>query len=551
MIRASQEFIEKLYSDSHDYSVYLYFYRSLDEALDGSIAPFATVTEEELKEGGIIIESTACSEDEFPIGKCIMRKLTLNLIGDIRILDPEWRLIDFTGTWVTVNFFSEPGYEFFGRFMIDSQDYDGDDLVLVGYDTVSLLDAPFTGVTAPTNAYSLLRAIEPMVGWTSQEELFIIGDVDEQDFRSVTYSFVPKSGEMTCREVVEYVLQTLGCNLHEYVHRNYPHNTGFVIDFPQLSTIAGETPTDEYTAQQHNYDLFRYIYSLDLSRQDIEISGATVVYNDPTAADLVNTVTVSQTTPTSPNFKIRIEGNPLISTAAEATACANRVSGYYALTKYRKANFTHVEDPRIVAGDMGKVLGRDGEYHDIILAHTKYQIQNKQRSYCGAPDTHRNKVQGYSTRTSTVNEAYNYSKVHSDANATSIAKLQTGLANVGDRRIAVLSASVSVPHSTPTDVLTLALPPGKWLVLAAVNAVGGASGTGGTYRRVQLGTSAASGNMGYVQAASPTAGNTCLQITNFTTPTSPITVHLSYVQGSGGNITVNATTTWITAIRFQ
>ena len=548
MIRASQELVEKIYSDSFDYNIEFFFYHTLEDTFNSSTTPFLAMDKQFIKEGGIIIESTVCSEDEFPIGKCRMRKLTLNMIGDWR--DSEWQLIDFVGSWVMVHFGRQVD-GFFGRFMIDSQEYDGDDLVLVGYDPFCLLDAPFTGVAAPTNAYDLLRAIEQMVGWTGQEGLFIISESEEQDLRSVTYSSVPQGGDMTCREVVEYVLQTLGCNLYEYVSSYYKEQTGFITDYPQLSTISSITPTDEYTAEVDNYDLFRYVYSLDISHQDIEVSGVTVVYNDPSAVQLVNTVT-RDITPQStlPNFKIRIEGNPLISTSAEATACANRVLGYYGGTKYRKANFTHLEDPRLIAGDMGKILD-DGEYHDIILAHTKYQIQNRQQSYCGAPDTHRNKTQGYSTRTSTVNEAYNYSKVHSDANATNIAKLQTGLANVGARLTTSLSAAVSVPHSTATDLLSLTLPTGRWLVIGAVNAVGGASGSGGTYRRIILGTSAGAANWGYVQAASPTAGNTCIQIVNFAILNSPTTVHLGYVQGSGGNITVNASTTWLTAIRFQ
>lgn len=110
-----------------------------------------------------------------------------------------------------------------------------------------------------------------------------------------------------------------------------------------------------------------------------------------------------------------------------------------------------------------------------------------------------------------------------------------------------LSAAVSVPSGTATNLVSITLPTGMWVVVGAINYLGNSNG----YRTAQLGTAAASSNMGMVELPAAQSANTRLQITAIASVTAASqTIYLNTQQNSGSAINVNASTTYITAVQI-
>ena len=414
MITASQGLIEAIYNDSiRNYDISVTIYERGTPKSENPPTPIVTITNDGIWQNGVVIESSASGENEVTIGKCIVRKLALTLVRTATIDG-----IDFVNKWLNISMGYNGTMTDFGWFKVDEQAEDDLTLTLTCYDSLCRLDARFSGVTYPITAYDLLSSIPTMIGWGESTDLFILTSEQETEFRGTTLPFVPADEDLTCREIMEYLLQIMGYNMNA-VGMHYRFST---LDF---GIVDGVTPTDEYTAQTNGYNLFRYLFSLSIDRQDIQISGVEVVYNDPSAPTLVNEEYnyIPEVFNPIPYFTYRVENNPLVTPDNAGYVRAALFSKYGGII-YRKASFTHIEDPRIEAGDIGLLIDRNGDYHPIVVSHTRFQIQNRQTSYCGANPPFRSNARGYSQKTRTVKEAYYLSKVHSDANASSIAELQ-------------------------------------------------------------------------------------------------------------------------------
>lgn len=424
MINATRSLVEAIYNDDiRDYGILI----SVRKTPDTATADY-TFTNPDIKSGGLIIESTASGEDEFPLGKCIMRKLTVTILNA-----SAYDGYNFVKKWLVLAIGYPNPDVVFGRFRVASQSYDGNFITLVAYDAMCRLDAKFTGVTTPITAYALMQAMIPMIGWSGQTSPFRLTSAQTTELQGVTFSKVPTDEDLTCRNVLEYMLQFFGYNLKT----NSPSDE-YVLSWYDLSVVEGVTPTDEYTAELNGYALIRYPYSLNMERQDRMIDGVRWIYYDTTEANVAQerTYLLPETLNPLPGFVITVEGNPMEEDYSAQPLGYNsnlmtRIYDRYAGAMYRKASFAHVEDPRLEAGDVGLLLDSEGNYHPIIISGTRFQIQNMQNSY-SSTSVMTNSI-AFSTQTKTVSTAYNLSKVNSDANATLIATLQTDVGNVGTR----------------------------------------------------------------------------------------------------------------------
>lgn len=129
-----------------------------------------------------------------------------------------------------------------------------------------------------------------------------------------------------------------------------------------------------------------------------------------------------------------------------------------------------------------------------------------------------------------------------------ISSLNSDLAKSGTRMTQSLSAAVSVPSGTTTNLVSVELPAGTWIILGSINYQGSSSATG--YRIAYLGTGETTSNLGAVELPPVASVNTRLQITAIARYTAQTRIYLNALQNSGSAITVNANTTYITAVRI-
>ncbi len=112
----------------------------------------------------------------------------------------------------------------------------------------------------------------------------------------------------------------------------------------------------------------------------------------------------------------------------------------------------------------------------------------------------------------------------------------------------ITSGTRSIASGTPIVVKTLTLEPGTWAILGQINY--GAGGTAGTYRIAWLGTASEQNAYGQRQEASPTTGNTVMQIMGIQKLTATTNVNMTAIQGSGATINIINTSTWLIAVRI-
>lgn len=112
---------------------------------------------------------------------------------------------------------------------------------------------------------------------------------------------------------------------------------------------------------------------------------------------------------------------------------------------------------------------------------------------------------------------------------------------------ATLSANKSLASSGVANVVSISLPPGTWSIVGAINFQ---QGSGKGYRIAYLASSATGSDYAGVELPALSAGNTRIQVSDIRQFTSTSTVYLNAQQNGGSALTINASTTWLKAVRI-
>lgn len=109
------------------------------------------------------------------------------------------------------------------------------------------------------------------------------------------------------------------------------------------------------------------------------------------------------------------------------------------------------------------------------------------------------------------------------------------------------SGTTAIPTGTVTNVATISLTPGTWMVHGRCSFNTG--GTAAAYRGCYIGSSATGMQYGAQQQAGSSSGNSMVNAMAIVTLSSTSTIYLNAVQGSGGNLNLVNSQTFIKAVR--
>ena len=109
------------------------------------------------------------------------------------------------------------------------------------------------------------------------------------------------------------------------------------------------------------------------------------------------------------------------------------------------------------------------------------------------------------------------------------------------------SGTTAIPTGTTTNVATISLAPGTWIVHGRCSFNTG--GTAAAYRGCYIGSSATGNQYGAQQQAGSSSGNTMVNAMAIVTLSSTSTIYLNAIQGSGGNLNLVNNQTFIKAVR--
>lgn len=112
------------------------------------------------------------------------------------------------------------------------------------------------------------------------------------------------------------------------------------------------------------------------------------------------------------------------------------------------------------------------------------------------------------------------------------------------------SGTMAIPSSTATALTNISMTAGTWLVIGQVAFQGGSSSNAGSYRRCHIGTSSTGTQIAAQAVPGTIAGNTQVQAIGIRVIASTQTTYLSCQQGSGADINVSKSGSWILAIKI-
>ena len=125
-----------------------------------------------------------------------------------------------------------------------------------------------------------------------------------------------------------------------------------------------------------------------------------------------------------------------------------------------------------------------------------------------------------------------------------------GLGTVVDET-AGSSGTISVASATATNIMSVSLGAGTWVITGTVAYQGGSSATAGSYMHCRIGTTSTGTQIAHAAVGCVKAGNTQVTTVGIKTFSATTTVYLSAQQGTGNSVNVAKGNTGIKAVRVS
>ena len=342
-----------------------------------------TITNEDLIEsGGVVIDEAVSNDDALDIGSCIIQKCTITL----RNFDGEFDEYDFRNAVVVVSIWlpipgEVKGFRRGTYIVKELPVYNESTITLTCYDYMTALDILVSSTSLPQTATPITLMIPLICQACGVQRVYQSLPLDS------TTITIPNNDTLTCRELMSYIAQMNGMNCR-FDADGKLYFTWFSDGFAGTTLRAlmdGSVRTVDNGNIRITYPLagevvwndqidIPSLYTLDAERYDTVVTGVRIVLNtSDTDAAIDATAYVSGTS----DYMISIEDNPLItdSNASTVLAClAANLIGF----KYRKASFSHIGMPWLMAGDSARIYDAKGIGHNVLISSTVFTSLERQ-----------------------------------------------------------------------------------------------------------------------------------------------------------------------------
>ena len=342
-----------------------------------------TITNEDLIEsGGVVIDEAVSNDDALDIGSCIIQKCTITL----RNFDGEFDEYDFRNAVVVVSIWlpipgEVKGFRRGTYIVKELPVYNESTITLTCYDYMTALDILVSSTSLPQTATPITLMIPLICQACGVQRVYQNLPLDS------TTITIPNNDTLTCRELMSYIAQMNGMNCR-FDADGKLYFTWFSDGFAGTTLRAlmdGSVRTVDNGDIRITYPLagevvwnnqvdIPSLYTLDAERYDTVVTGVRIVLNTSDADAAIDATTyVSGTS----DYMISIEDNPLItdSNASTVLAClAANLIGF----KYRKASFSHIGMPWLMAGDSARIYDAKGIGHNVLISSTVFTSLERQ-----------------------------------------------------------------------------------------------------------------------------------------------------------------------------
>ena len=426
MIAVSDEYKRQLIAGNRNYVVKIPVYLSGNT----SNTPDFTLTNEDIWEQGVVVDSATSSDSSFDLGAAVVGGLKVvidNITGEYSTYDfYSAKLVLYLGVTGDVNENDEQIYYRIGFYTVDAPSYNGSLITLDCLDNMTWFDTPFsdvTGVSYPTTAGSLVAAICSHVGVT-------LGTVTFPNY--TTAITVEPDSKLNCREVLQYVAQMCCCyckidtagelilawydktaitGLTNYDGGTYnttttPYSDGDSLDGGNFTDYTSGDSVDGGTFAELNSGAYlSQNYQMEVSTDDIVVTGCRVRNSrsseDGAYDELYYDATIEQT---HPRYVLVIEDNPFI-TPTNAATIANQVGNILAGLPIRAYTATSLSDFSYETGDMVRFYDFRGNRSYSWITKFTFTINNSEQFSCGAESIRKRSETRFSGLAKTLAEA--------------------------------------------------------------------------------------------------------------------------------------------------
>lgn len=335
-----------------------------------------SLTNKNLWNGGVTIEDAVSSSDTFDIGAAIINSCSISISN---IYD-DYSDYVFEGAEVNVQTGLSTGEDTIeklqkGVFLVDEAKYNNSIITLSCLDNMAKFDKSYSESTLqyPASLHTIVSDACTVCGVQLNTQTFPHDDYVIQ--------IRPDDEAITFREIIQWCAQIAGC-----FARCDRYGRLELKWFNQAAFESGASADD--------YHSIKSIYSMEISKDDVVITGVRVVETNDTDAGSSETIYQSGDN----GYVISVEGNMLLQGGAGQTVAAwlgEQLIGF----RFRPGSVQHASDPSIEAGDMMVLIDRKQNAYNMVVSSTKFSTGSRQTTSSNAKSPIRNSADRYSSGT--------------------------------------------------------------------------------------------------------------------------------------------------------
>lgn len=432
MIPVSNEYKRQLIAGNRNYVI------KIPVFLEGNSTqtPDFTLTNENIWEQGVTLESATSGDGSFDIGSAIVGSLKVvinNISGDYSSYDfYNAKLVLWLGVTGDVDENDDQVYYRIGFYVCDTPTYNGSLITLECIDNMTWFDVPFsgvTGITYPCTAGEFVSSICSHVG-------VILGTPQFPNYDVMTIS--AESGawladnDINCREALQYVAQKCCCYCKidtagelaltwydknaiigitgydggTYNTNTTPYSDGDDVDGGSFNPWSTGDVADGGTFTQLQQGAWlTNNYEMQVSTDDIVVTGCRVRNTSGKDEEKYDELWVDATLEqTHDRYVLVIENNPLI-IASEAENVANVVGSILAGLPIRAFTSSSLSDFSYETGDMVTIIDFRGNLYYTWITRFTFTTNNSESFACGAESIRQRSETRFSETAKTLAEA--------------------------------------------------------------------------------------------------------------------------------------------------
>lgn len=385
MVNTSEEYNKSIYKSGRKFRV-----KAKITLLENTVL---NITDQDIMQGGVIIDDGVSSPNSFEIGGAVIGELTLvlNNLGD------KFSTYDFYGATIYIQIgllFPDGSVEWIpkGYFTVDDALAESATITLTALDNMSKFDKSYSKSTLkyPATLAEILRDICSCCGVSLSTQTFLNADY--------IVNSRPEDEKTTFREVISWVAQLAGSfekinyngelTLSWYDYSCFDFNDyldgGNFIDYSSGDTADGGNFIDYSSGDIYTGGVFKFtlppvyinkIKSCKIATDDITITGVQVIPVDEDTESYISG---------KDGYVITIEENPLAQSNIESLTytLGKQLNGF----AFRPYTAESLSNPAAEAGDVALIMDRKGNRYQSIVSNLSFKIGDFE-SFSGDAET--------------------------------------------------------------------------------------------------------------------------------------------------------------------